>query len=49
MSDLFMRDDAPFGEKGWAAIDGVVTGVAQKLLVGRRFVELTICLVVIKT
>ncbi len=41
MTDFLMRDDAPFGAKGWAAIDGVVTGVAKKLLVGRRFIELT--------
>ncbi|MBN1937429.1 MAG: encapsulin [Anaerolineae bacterium] len=41
MSDFLMREGAPFGEEGWKAVDHVVVHVAQKLLVGRRFIDLT--------
>ena len=41
MADFLMRDDAPLGAEGWEKLDQVVVGVARKLLVGRRFIELT--------
>lgn len=41
MSDFLFRDASPLDEAGWKAIDQVVTEVARKLLVGRRFIELT--------
>lgn len=41
MSDFLMREAAPLGEEGWKAVDHVVTHIAQKRLVGRRFIELT--------
>ena len=40
MSEYLMRDGAPFGESGWAHVDGKVIDVAKKVLVGRRFVDL---------
>ncbi len=41
MSDFLMREGAPFEKEGWKAIDHVVVHTVQKLLVGRRFIELT--------
>lgn len=41
MSDFLMREGAPLGKEGWEAVDHVVVHTAQKLLVGRRFIELT--------
>ena len=39
MSEYLMRDGAPFGEEGWAKVDGMVMDVMKKNLVARRFVE----------
>ena len=41
MSDYLMRDDAPFSDEEWEKLDELVVGVARKLLVGRRFIQLT--------
>jgi uncharacterized linocin/CFP29 family protein len=41
MTDILMRGDAPLSGEEWAKLDELVTGVARKLLVGRRIVELT--------
>jgi len=41
MSDYLMRDDAPFSAEEWEKLDGLVVDVARKLLVGRRFIQLT--------
>jgi uncharacterized linocin/CFP29 family protein len=40
MSELLMRDAAPFGDEVWAAIDGMVIDVLQKMLVGRKVLEM---------
>lgn len=40
MEDILMRDDAPFTAEEWARLDEIVVKVAQKLLVGRRVVEI---------
>jgi uncharacterized linocin/CFP29 family protein len=39
MEEYLMRNDAPFSAEEWAKLDGLVVGVAKKLLVGRRVVE----------
>jgi uncharacterized linocin/CFP29 family protein len=36
-----MRDDAPFSAEEWEKIDELVVNAARKLLVGRRFIELS--------
>jgi uncharacterized linocin/CFP29 family protein len=41
MSDYLMRDDAPFSDEEWEKLDELVVNVARKLLVGRRFIQLT--------
>ena len=41
MSDYLMRDDAPFSHEEWEKLDELVVGVARKLLVWRRFIQLT--------
>ena len=41
MSDYLMRDDAPFSDEEWEKLDELVVDVARKLLVGRRFIQLT--------
>lgn len=41
MSDYLLRDDAPLSAEEWVKLDGVVTGAASDLLVGRRFIHLT--------
>jgi len=41
MSDYLMRDDAPFSDEEWEKLDELVVSVARKLLVGRRFIQLT--------
>jgi uncharacterized linocin/CFP29 family protein len=41
MSDYLMRDYAPFSDEEWEKLDELVVGVARKLLVGRRFIQLT--------
>jgi uncharacterized linocin/CFP29 family protein len=41
MSDYLMRDDAPFSAEEWDKLDDLVVDVARKLLVGRRFIQLT--------
>ncbi len=38
-NELLTRDDAPFGEKVWAAIDGAVLGAAKGQLSGRRILH----------
>ena len=40
MSELLMRDAAPFGDEEWAAIDGMVVEVLKKTLVGRKVLEM---------
>ncbi len=40
MSELLMRDAAPFGDEVWAAIDGMVVDVLQKTLVGRKVLDM---------
>jgi uncharacterized linocin/CFP29 family protein len=40
MSELLMRDAAPFGDEVWAAIDGMVVDVLKKTLVGRKVLEM---------
>jgi uncharacterized linocin/CFP29 family protein len=40
MEEYLMRDDAPFSAEEWAKLDAMVVGVAKKLLIGRRVVEL---------
>jgi len=40
MSDYLMRDQAPFGEDFWKALDDAVTGSARSQLAGRRFISL---------
>lgn len=40
MSDLLMRDAAPFDDEVWEQIDDVVKQVAKQQLVGRRFIHL---------
>lgn len=39
MEDFLMRAEAPLNPEEWARIDQTVVGVAQKLLVGRRVIE----------
>jgi uncharacterized linocin/CFP29 family protein len=41
MSGYLMRDDAPFSGEEWDKLDDLVVDVARKLLVGRRFIDLT--------
>ncbi len=41
MSDFLMRDDAPLGEEEWKQLDEMVVSAARRVLVGRRFIELT--------
>jgi len=41
MSDYLMHDDAPLSADEWKMLDKVVVDTARKLLVGRRFIELT--------
>ena len=38
--DYLMREDAPLSEEEWEGLDGIVTTVARRLLVGRRFISL---------
>lgn len=38
-TELLTRDDAPFGEAVWAAIDGAVLGAAKSRLTGRRILH----------
>ncbi len=40
MSELLMRDAAPFGDEVWAAIDGMVVHVLKRTLVGRKVLEM---------
>ena len=39
MEDLLMRDDAPLTAEEWDKLDGMVVGIAKKLLVARRVAE----------
>jgi uncharacterized linocin/CFP29 family protein len=36
-----MREDAPFGDEVWSAIDAAVVAAARQVLVGRRFLPFT--------
>jgi uncharacterized linocin/CFP29 family protein len=40
MADYLLRDQSPLTEEQWQTIDRVVTSVAQRQLVGRRFIPL---------
>ncbi|MBC7234351.1 MAG: encapsulin [Chloroflexi bacterium] len=40
MSELWMRDAAPFGEDVWHEIDEMAITVMKKILVGRQFLDL---------
>lgn len=40
MTDFLMREDAPLSAEEWSQIDAAVVGVAKKLLVGRRLIEI---------
>ena len=39
MEDFLMRDDAPLTPEEWGRLDGMVVGIAKKLLVARRVAE----------
>jgi uncharacterized linocin/CFP29 family protein len=39
--DYLMRDDAPLTEAEWERLDELAVSTARRLLVGRRFIELT--------
>jgi uncharacterized linocin/CFP29 family protein len=41
MGDYLMRDDAPLTEKEWERLDEMVVSAARRVLVGRRFIDLT--------
>ena len=41
MMDYLMRDDAPLTQEEWERLDEVVVSMARRLLVGRRFIDLT--------
>jgi uncharacterized linocin/CFP29 family protein len=40
MSNFLNRDDAPLSDRDWEQIDNVVTEVARRQLVGRRFIQI---------
>lgn len=38
--EYLLRDDAPFSQEQWSAIDGTVVKTARQVMVGRRFISL---------